>query len=256
MLNSKEKKPIITAKNISKIYFLGNEEFKAVREVNLDIYEGDFTVVMGSSGSGKSTLMYLLSGLDSLSSGNVFINNQPIDHLSEKEMSNFRASEIGYVYQSINLVPDLTISENIAFPGYVLGSNKDEVKEKAGKLMESMGIKGLENRLPNQVSGGQQQRAAIARAIINNPNIVFADEPTGSLNQENGFAILDILSDINRKGQTVIMVTHDIKAACRADRIIHFKDGTIIGILELDKYQEKDRQERENRIFKFLSKGE
>ena len=247
------KNAIITAENISKTYVTGDEEFKAVRDVSLEIYEGDFTVIMGSSGSGKSTLMYLLSGLDSLSAGRVSLKGSQIDALPEKEMADLRARKIGYVYQGINLVPDMTIFDNIAFPGYIAGAPKAAVRKKALDLMKAMGIAGLERRYPAQVSGGQQQRAAIARAVVNSPDIVFADEPTGSLNQEYGHAILNVLTEMNRHGQSVIMVTHDIKAACRADRLICFKDGIVVGIMELDKYQEKDLQARESKIFAWLS---
>lgn len=244
---------IIRAESISKTYLTGTEEYHAVRNVSLELHEGEFTVVMGSSGSGKSTLLYLLSGLDSLSAGKVFLVGQQIDALSEKELSGLRANKIGYVYQGINLVPDMTLLENIAFPGYISGAKKSVVKKKALELMRSMDIIQLQDRFPAQVSGGQQQRAAIARALINSPEIVFADEPTGSLNQEYGIAILDLLTQMNRQGQSVVMVTHDIKAACRADRLIHIKDGTIAGIFAFDKYREEDMKTREKQIFSCLS---
>ena len=246
-------KPLIEAKGISKIYASGEEEFCAVNDVSLDLYPGEFTVIMGSSGSGKSTLMYLLSGLDSLSAGEVLFKEKRIDKLSEKSMAAFRANQIGYVYQGINLVPDMTILENIEFPGYILGSKKNDVRQKALDLMAATGIAQLKDRFPSQVSGGQQQRAAIARAIINSPEVVFADEPTGNLSQEFGTAILDILTDMNRQGQSVIMVTHDVKAACRADRLVHFKDGQIVGILQLEKYRSEDLKTREARIYSYLA---
>ena len=246
-------RPLIEAKDISKIYTTGDEEYCAVNNVSIELYPGDFTVIMGSSGSGKTTLMYLLSGLDSLSAGHVSFEEQHIDRLSEKDMAAFRTNKIGYVYQGINLVPDMTILENIEFPGYILGLKKSDVRKKALDLMDAMGIAELKDRFPSQVSGGQQQRAAIARAIINSPEVVFADEPTGNLSQEYGTAILDILTEMNRKGQSVIMVTHDVKAACRADRLIHFKDGKIIGILELDKYRAENLKSREARIYSYLA---
>lgn len=246
-------KPLYEAKSISKIYATGSEEYHAVKNVSLDLYAGDFTVVMGSSGSGKSTLLYLLSGLDRLSSGQVFFNGRQVNELSEKEASVFRANKIGYVYQAINLVPDMTILENIAFPGYISGVKKSVVRKRALDLMALMDISQLKDRFPAQVSGGQQQRAAIARAIFNSPEVVFADEPTGSLNQEYGSAILDILTEINRQGQSVIMVTHDVKAACRADRLIYFKDGEITGMLELDKYWQENLKARETEIYSYLS---
>lgn len=256
MAGIKEKSCLIQAKNISKIYLTGNEKCNAVKNVSLNLYKGEFTVIMGSSGSGKSSLLYLLSGLDSLSSGHVYFNNQQIDKMSEGEVAEFRAKKLGYVYQSINLIPDMTLFENIAFPGYIIREKKGDIRKRALELMQSMGIGQLKDRFPAQVSGGQQQRAAIARAIINSPEVIFADEPTGSLNQEYGSAILDILTEMNRKGQSIIMVTHDIKAACRADRLIDFKDGEITGVLELDKYRQENIKERENKIYLYLSRKE
>jgi len=244
---------LIEAKNISKTYKTMSEEYQAVNNVSLDLYLGEFTVIMGSSGSGKSTLLYLLSGLDDLSSGHVSFCGQQLDKFSEKDISYFRANKIGYVYQSINLVPDMTIYENVALPGYISNENKKTVQERALKLILEMGIHGLEDRFPAQVSGGQQQRAAIARAVINSPDIIFADEPTGSLNQECGTVILDMLTNMNRQGQSIVMVTHDVKAACRADRLIHFEDGEITGILELDKYQRENQKERESEIYSYLT---
>ncbi|MET1174969.1 ABC transporter ATP-binding protein [Paenibacillus amylolyticus] len=243
------KKVIIRAQNLCKTYNSGSEQHHAIRNVDLDIYEGEFTVIMGNSGSGKSTLLYLLSGLDQITAGEVYFRDQRIDAYSERQMSDFRTRRIGYIYQSINLVPDLSIKENIALPGYIAGNKKKDILSRAAELMNAMDIDGQRNRLPSQTSGGQQQRAAIARALINSPDIIFADEPTGSLNMEHGTAVLDILTEIHRKGQSVVMVTHDIKAACRADRLIYIQDGKIGGILEFDTYDEHQIQDREAIIF-------
>ncbi|WP_411735465.1 ABC transporter ATP-binding protein [Paenibacillus sp. M2] len=247
------KKVIIRAQNLCKTYNSGSEQYHAIRNVDLDIYEGEFTVIMGNSGSGKSTLLYLLSGLDQITAGEVYFHDQRIDAYSEREMSNFRTRRIGYIYQSINLVPDLSIKENIALPGYIAGNKKKDILSRVAELMNAMDIDGQRNRLPSQTSGGQQQRAAIARALINSPDIIFADEPTGSLNMEHGTAVLDILTDIHRKGQSVVMVTHDIKAACRADRLIYIQDGKIGGILEFDTYDEHQIQDREAIIFALVT---
>ncbi|WP_340031243.1 ABC transporter ATP-binding protein [Paenibacillus sp. FSL K6-1122] len=247
------KKVIIRAQNLCKTYNSGSEQYHAIRNVDLDIYEGEFTVIMGNSGSGKSTLLYLLSGLDQITAGEVYFRDQRIDAYSEREMSNFRTRRIGYIYQSINLVPDLSIKENIALPGYIAGNKKKDILSRAAELMNAMDIDGQRNRLPSQTSGGQQQRAAIARALINSPDIIFADEPTGSLNMEHGTAVLDILTDMHRKGQSVVMVTHDIKAACRADRLIYIQDGKIGGILEFDTYDEHQIQDREAIIFALVT---
>lgn len=247
------KASIIQTKNLCKTYSTGSEQFHAIRNIDLDIYKGDFTVIMGDSGSGKSTLLYLLSGLDSLTAGEVYFHQQRMDNFSEKELSNFRAQKIGYIYQSSNLVPDLTLFENIALPGYVAGTPKREVKQKALSLMQAMSIEAQRFRLPAEVSGGQQQRAAIARALINTPEILFADEPTGSLNYEQGVAVLDILTSMNNQGQSIVMVTHDIKAACRANRLIFIRDGKVGGMLEFDSFSSDQLQERESLIFSYIS---
>lgn len=247
------KATVIQTKNLCKTYSTGSEQFHAIRNIDLDIYQGDFTVIMGDSGSGKSTLLYLLSGLDSLTAGEVYFHQQRLDNFSEKALANFRATKIGYIYQSSNLVPDLTLLENIALPGYVAGTPKREVKQKTLSLMQSMSIEAQRFRLPAEVSGGQQQRAAIARALINTPEILFADEPTGSLNYEQGVAVLDILTSMNNQGQSIVMVTHDIKAACRANRLIFIRDGKVGGMLEFDSFSSDQLQERESLIFSYIS---
>lgn len=247
------KKVIIHANNLCKTYSTGSEQFHALRNLDLDIYDGDFTVIMGNSGSGKSTLLYLLSGLDSVTAGEVYFGERRIDQYNEKELAEFRARKIGYIYQSSNLVPDLTIFENIMLPGYVAGYRKSELKSKALKLMKALDIEAQSNRMPAQTSGGQQQRAAISRALINSPDVIFADEPTGSLNYDQGVAVLDILTKINRQGQSVVMVTHDINAACRADRLIMIRDGKIGGILQFDKFDHTNISEREQIIFSYVS---
>ncbi len=248
-----DKKVIVKANNLCKTYISSSEQFHAIKNLSVEIYEGDFTVIMGNSGSGKSTLLYLLSGLDAATVGEVYFRQDRIDKYGEKKLTKFRSEKIGYIYQSINLVPDLTIFENIVLPGYITGQNKKNINKKAVSLMEVMDIEPLKNRLPSQTSGGQQQRAAIARALINSPDMIFADEPTGSLNYDQGVSVLNILTDMNRKGQSVVMVTHDIKAACRADRVIYIKDGKIDGILIFDKFQEENITQRETTIFSYIT---
>ncbi|MDN4068694.1 ABC transporter ATP-binding protein [Paenibacillus vini] len=248
-----KKQAIIEAVNLCKTYSTGSEQYHAIRNLSLEIYEGDFTVIMGNSGSGKSTLLYMLSGLDTVTAGEVHFRGERIDTFNEKKMADFRAKRIGYIYQSINLVPDLTLFENITLPGHISGNPPKEVNGKAETLMGAMGIGDLRGRLPFQTSGGQQQRAAIARALINAPEVVFADEPTGSLNYEHGVAVLNILTELNRKGQSVVMVTHDIQAACRADRLIFIRDGQVGGLLEFGKFDEQDMETRESVIFSLVS---
>ncbi|OUS71310.1 ABC transporter ATP-binding protein [Paenibacillus sp. MY03] len=248
-----ERQVIIAARNLCKTYSAGNEQYHAVRNVDLDIHEGEFTVIMGNSGSGKSSLLYLLSGLDNVTAGEVYFRDRRIDQFGERELSDFRAKNIGYIYQSINLVPDLTIWDNVTLPGYIAGQKKEAIATRARELAHTMGIEGQLGRLPSQTSGGQQQRAAIARALVNSPDVLFADEPTGSLNYDQGVAVLDLLSGMNKDGQTVVMVTHDIKAACRADRLIYIRDGKIGGILEFGKQGDMNTNDREALIFSFVS---
>lgn len=250
------KSVLLSAHKLSKVYNSGGELFEATQSIDLDIYKGDFTVIMGSSGSGKSTLLYMLSGLDQASSGSVLFRGQFMENASEKTLSELRTTQIGFVYQSINLIPDLTIYDNIAFPGYIAKTPKEELRTKVISLMERMDIIDQQNRMPSEVSGGQQQRAAIARALVNSPKVLFADEPTGALSVSQGKMILDILSELNQEGQSIVMVTHDLKAACRANRLVLIKDGSIGGILELPKYTTEMTAERERQIYAFISRRE
>jgi len=244
---------IIQTNNLCKTYTTGSEQFHAIRNIDLTLYEGDFTVIMGDSGSGKSTLLYLLSGLDAVTAGEVTFRGQRLDQFKEQEMARFRAASIGYIYQSSNLVPDLSLLTNIALPGYIAGMPRKEALQKAQTLLAAMQIDGQQHRLPAEVSGGQQQRAAIARALINSPEMLFADEPTGSLNYEQGVAVLDILTEQNRAGQSIVMVTHDIKAACRGNRLVFIRDGKIGGTLDFDAYKSGSMQEREALIFSYVT---
>ena len=247
------KKAIIKTMDLCKTYLCDGEQFHAIRNVNMEIYEGQFTVIMGSSGSGKSTLLYLLSGLDSVTAGEVMFQGQRIDLLREKEMAVFRRKNIGFVFQAINLIPNLTLFENISLSGYLLERDRKKVHERTLELMKMMEIDSLAARLPSRVSGGQQQKAAMARGLINMPQVLFADEPTGSLNSQQGINILNILTDLNLQGQTIVMVTHDIKAACRAERILFLKDGKVDGDLQFGKYVDANKEVREKQVFSYLA---
>jgi len=247
---------ILQAANLTKVYRTGGEAYPAVRGVDLECREGEFTVIMGASGSGKSTLLYLLGGLDRPTSGEVRFRGRVLHELSPRELAQLRTHKIGYVYQAIHLIPDLSILDNIAFPGYLAGKPRAEARGRALKLMRRFGIEGIAGRLPSQVSGGQQQRAAIARALINGPELLLADEPTGALSRQQGEVVLDLLTELNREGQSIVMVTHDLKAACRADRLILVKDGTIAGTMDLPRYDAKDEAERERRIYRFTKERE
>jgi len=246
-------KNILTTKDLCKTFFTDGEAVHAIKNMNLTIFEGEFTVIMGSSGSGKSTLLYLLSGMEDCTSGKVTLGEIVLNKLKEDELSVFRRDKIGFVFQGINLIPNLSIIENVVLPGYLMEKNKQKVDKKALELLSTVGVEEQCLRLPSQVSGGQQQRCAIARALINSPEILFADEPTGALNSQQGQNILNVFTELNLKGQTIVMVTHDVKAACRADRILFIKDGRIDGDIRLDKYNDDDLIKREKTILDYLT---
>ncbi len=241
---------ILESRNLCKTYYSNDVEFHALKNVNLVINQGEFVAIMGQSGSGKSTLLYTLSGMDDITGGEVYIKDKKINNLKAREMTKIRRENIGFIFQGINLVSNLTLKENVVVPGYLTTKSKDIINQRATDLLSKMEITDQINKLPSQVSGGQKQRAAIARAMINNPDILFADEPTGALNSNSGKAVLDLIKSFNEDGQTIVMVTHDIKSAAYANRVVFLKDGRIEGELDLKRYQ-TDNQEKV--IFDFLS---
>lgn len=242
---------IIQAKDLKKSYFTGKTEVPVINTLNLSLYKGDFTVIMGSSGSGKSTLLYLLSGLENPSGGEIWLEDKPVHTMDEKLITLLRREYIGFVFQDFNLVPNLTFLENILIPAYLVKNDRKALKDKAIALMKKVEILELADRLPSEVSGGQQQRCSMARAVINNPRVVMADEPTGNLNSNSSNAVLNILTDLNEEGQTIVMVTHDIKSACRANRIIFLKDGQIEDDLRFEKNQ--SIEDKEDKLLKWLA---
>ena len=248
------KKVILKSEKLCKSFANEGTQNHVLDNVDLEIYEGDFTVIMGSSGSGKSTLLYSLSGMDVPTSGKVFYKEEELTALKEKKMADFRSMEFGFVFQQVHLVSNLSLMENILVPGYM---DKDktsaQVKERALELMEQMNISEAKDRLPSQVSGGEAQRAAIARAVINEPGLLFADEPTGALNRKNTVDVLNLLTDINKKGQSILMVTHDVRAALRGNRLIYLEDGKVLGEMELPTFDEKDIKNREIQVNSWLS---
>jgi putative ABC transport system ATP-binding protein len=220
---------VLRARGLEKIYDAGEAGVVAIQGLDLDIHEGEYTVVMGSSGSGKSTLLFLLSGLDRVSAGSIEFAGQRIEGLDETRLARLRREGFGFVFQAINLVGNLSVMENILAAGYLGSATREGVRDKATELLKLLDIAELADRLPAQVSGGQQQRAAVARALINQPRILFADEPTGALNWTSGQALLDCLDKVSRAGQTILMVTHDLRSACRGERIVFLRDGKVGG---------------------------
>lgn len=247
-----EKSVIINTHLLCKSFIVEGETSNVIKNISLAIYEEDFTVIMGSSGSGKSTLLYLLSGMDEVTSGEVYLQGEAIQNYKESKLTKLRKEKIGFVFQAMHIIPDLTIYENIWSPTYKLGRTKKEIEAYAETLLTQMELTEHTNKYPHQLSGGQKQRAAICRALINKPQILFADEPTGALNSAQGEHVLDTFTQIAAQGQSIIMVTHDLKAAVRGNRIIFLKDGRVDGILELGAFRPEDGQKREDRLYSFL----
>lgn len=245
---------LMQGKNICKYFVQGGRESRILDGVDVEIYEGDFTIVMGASGAGKSTLLYALSGMDRITDGQVFYKGQEISRYGEKQMAKLRAEEFGFVFQQTHLVSNLTLLENVTVAGYVNGREKEiRVREKADALLQKMNVEDAGGRLPSQVSGGEAQRAAIARAVINNPGLIFADEPTGALNKANSEEVLRLLTELNESGQSILMVTHDMRAAIRGTRLLYLEDGQILDELALPKYRKEETRERESKVNEWLT---
>lgn len=243
---------LIKTEDLCKSFIIGKNGNHVLKNLNIEIYEGDFTVIMGSSGSGKSTLLNALSTMDNPTSGKVELLGNDISKISEEKAAEIRNKDISFIFQGINLLPDLTIYENVTYAAIYNKKNKKEVIERSNKLLKDLDLYEHKEKYPSEVSGGMQQRTAIARSVINNPKIIFGDEPTGALNSSTGKVVLDILSDMNNEGQSIVMVTHDMKTALRANRILYIKDGRIDGELNLGKYTEENINERKERLQGFL----
>lgn len=248
------KNVILSAKGLCKSYAHNGGQNHILSHVDIEIYEGDFTVVMGASGSGKSTLLYALSGMDKATAGEVLYNGENLVQCKEKKLAALRHGDFGFIFQQMHLVSNLSLFENIVVPGYLnKQKNASEIKAYANDLMEKMGISHIKSHLPSQVSGGEQQRCAIARAVINRPKLLFADEPTGALNRHNTTEVLNLLTELNQAGQSILMVTHDMRAALRASRILYLEDGKITGTLDLQPYNKIEEKSREKQVDAWLN---
>lgn len=243
---------VIETEKICKSFVSDGEVNNVIKNLDIKLYQEDFTVIMGSSGSGKSTLLYLLSGMDKVTSGKVYLKEQDITGLKESAMADIRKDSIGFVFQNMNLIPDLTLLENVLSPSYQSKIKKEEKKKRAEALIEKMELSPHKNKFPNQLSGGQKQRTAICRALMNKPQVLFADEPTGALNSNAGKGVLDTFTRLHEEGQSIVMVTHDLKAAVRGNRVIFLRDGRIDGELEQGLYVQKEEEARERMLYEFL----
>lgn len=220
-------KSVITLSNVSKSYKMGDVYVDALKNIDLKINKGDFLAITGASGSGKSTMMNLVGCLDVPTEGCILLKEQDITHLSESELAQIRGREIGFIFQQFNLIPTLSALENVALPLEFQNVDSSTAKKTAYDLLHFVGLGERASHLPSQLSGGQMQRVAIARALAVNPEIILADEPTGNLDSNTGKFIMDFLKRINRKGKTIILVTHDLNLVGYADRVIRLKDGLI-----------------------------
>ncbi len=218
---------ILKLEKVSKTYYLDKIKIEVLKEINLTINKGDFVVILGPSGSGKSTLLNLVSCLDTPTQGKIYLDRKDVSFLSEDELANIRGSKIGFVFQQFNLLPYLNALENVVTPTIFQGMNENERKEKAKKVLFSVGLKERIFHRPSELSGGEKQRVAIARALINNPEIIVADEPTGNVDSKTGEKIMRIIQNLNKEGKTIIVVTHDTELTNYANRIIKIKDGVI-----------------------------
>lgn len=247
---------LLEAVNVNKVYPIGkNNQQHVLKDVALRIETGEFISVMGPSGSGKSTLLYNISGMDKMTSGSVVLDGQEITSLTETDLSQLRLTKMGFIFQQNNLLKNLNIYDNIVLSAYMAKiEDRDVIDQRAESLMELTGITDIADKDITQASGGQLQRAAMCRALINNPAIIFGDEPTGALNSKAAGEVMDLLARINGEGATIMLVTHDAKVAAKTERVVYMMDGCIMDELHLGKYEETSQlKEREEKLAAWLT---
>lgn len=247
------KKILLKTDHLSKSFSNEGMMQHVLKNIDLELYQGDFTVIMGASGAGKSTLLYALSGMDTPSLGTIAFGNTVISNLDQDGLAVFRREHCGFVFQQIYLIDGMSVMDNILAAGLLVSKNKKALIDKALELFAAVDIpEETQKKFPTQISGGEAQRAGIVRALINNPEILFADEPTGALNSKTGLDVLDTLTRFNEQGQSVVMVTHDMRSARRGNRILYLKDGVILGECNLGRYVHGDNKRHET-LSAFLS---
>ncbi len=248
----------LMVKDLCKTYIVNKRQNNVLRNINMEIKQGEMAAVMGPSGSGKSTLLYTVSGMDDLTAGRVNFFGKDIGSLSPAQMSSLRLDEMGFIFQQMYMLKNLTIYDNIILPAYQSRNGRGrekrkEINSRAKELMHKLGISEIAEHDINEVSGGQLQRACICRSLINRPKMIFADEPTGALNQQNSREVMKELNRINREGTTILLVTHDMKVAAKCDRVLYIEDGSLKGEYIFGKYNgPEENREREKKLSVWL----
>ena len=238
----KAKKPVIQVKNLYKIFRVGSSKVRALNGVDLTIYRGEFCAIVGTSGSGKSTMLNMLAGLEKPTKGEVIVAGEHLENMSENQLVKFRREKVGFIFQSFNLLGTMNAVENVALPLMFRGIDKKTREEKASKMLDLVGLSKHKKHRPNEMSGGQQQRVGVARALVLDPEIIFADEPTGNLDSHTSEEVLKLMRKVvQEKNQTLVMVTHDNHLAGFADRIFHIIDGKIVKIEDRKDYKEEEQ---------------
>lgn len=241
-----QKEILLKTEKLCKTFSSGGVQQHVLKNIDLELYRGDFTVIMGASGAGKSTLLYALSGMDTPNLGTITFGGKEISSLSQDGLAVFRREHCGFVFQQIYLIDGMSVMDNVLSAGLLVNKDKKALVENAKELFAAVDIPAeTQKKFPTQLSGGEAQRVGIVRALINSPEILFADEPTGALNSKTGLDVLDTLTRFNERGQSVVMVTHDMRSARRGNRILYLKDGVILGECDLGRYAHGDAARHE-----------
>lgn len=244
---------ILRTKQLSKSFSSGGKQQHVLKNLNIEIYDGDFTIIMGASGSGKTTLLYALSGMDKPTLGEIYFGDENITGYGQDKLALFRRKNCGFVFQQNYLLDSMSVLDNCLSAGLLVNKDRKSVVRYAKELLTKVGLTEVDwNKFPTQLSGGEAQRCAVIRGIVNQPKILFADEPTGALNSVSGNSVMNLLTELNQKKQSIIMVTHDIKSARRGNRILYLRDGAICGECNLGKYDGTKNTERNEKLDSFL----